>query len=154
MSASSAYKNLKIRGAKNAMDKNTRTYYTSNAALDWLQIDLGREYVVTGLDVTKRSGYERMFRNIEVALIKKMDLHISRSRGDHFPFHRGLPSRFFMGPLNQAEFTKPLSFFKNTYNERKKSCFWHYGFEELNVNVRKYPNVSSYETSSEWGIKI
>ena len=50
------------------MDKNIDTFYTSNLALDWLQINLGKEYIVTSLDVTKRRDYEKTFANIEVSL--------------------------------------------------------------------------------------
>ena len=68
LSASSVYNNDRNRQPKNVMDKNIDTFYTSNLALDWLQINLGKEYIVTSLDVTKRRDYEKTFANIEVSL--------------------------------------------------------------------------------------
>ena len=58
---------MKSRGANNAMDKNVKTYFTSNFAKDWLQIDLTKEYLVTGLDVTKQASFETHFKNMEVS---------------------------------------------------------------------------------------
>ena len=64
--ASSVYRNYGTRKASNAVDGKTSTYFTSGGKMDWLQLDLGEEQTVAGIEATKRAAYPTHLVNLEV----------------------------------------------------------------------------------------
>jgi hypothetical protein len=52
-----------------AIDDNPKTDYTSAGAMDWIQLDLGKEYQVEGTKVTKGAGSQVYFQNVQVSFI-------------------------------------------------------------------------------------